>query len=264
MSQTLLRRIVFSLLALVMLAPMAVVAGVSLNEKKALTFPPQGINLSWYGALFLDEGWSRALTNSVTIALLSALVALAIAFPLAWFGWRYKVKGAHAITALGMAPFLLPPVIIALGFLTFWTQWGFYGAPWTVVVSHGVLLVSLPLVSLILGFASLDPALAEAASSMGASEGKVLRTIVLPLMRPFIISGYAFAFVISLNEYIVTFMTVGPFLETLPMKIFNSMRYGYTPVMAAASVFFVLVTVGILALVARFGDLPRLMGAPAK
>jgi putative spermidine/putrescine transport system permease protein len=124
--------------------------------------------------------------------------------------------------------------------------------------------VTLPLVSLTLGFNSIDPALVEAARSMGADDRAVLRTVVLPMVRPYLISGFAFVFVISLNEYIVAAMTMGAVMETLPMKIFNALRYGYTPVMAAASVLFVVVTVLILSLVAWFGDLPRLLGAVRK
>jgi putative spermidine/putrescine transport system permease protein len=131
-------------------------------------------------------------------------------------------------------------------------------------VAHAVFLVTLPLVSLTLGFNSIDPALVEAARSMGADDRTVLRTVVLPMVRPYLISGFAFVFVISLNEYIVAAMTMGAVMETLPMKIFNALRYGYTPVMAAASVLFVAVTVLILSLVAWFGDLPRLLGAVRK
>jgi putative spermidine/putrescine transport system permease protein len=53
------------------------------------------------------------------------------------------------------------------------------------------------------------------------------------------VSGYAFAFVLSLNEYIVAYMVAGFTVETLPIKIFNSLRYGYTPTMAAVTVVFV-------------------------
>jgi putative spermidine/putrescine transport system permease protein len=84
---------------------------------------------------------------------------------------------------------------------------------------------------------------------------------VLPLIRPYIVSGFAFAFVLSLNEYIVAYMTVGFTLETLPIKIFNALRYGYTPTMAAVAVLFVVLAAVIFGLVARFGDLPRLLGA---
>ena len=89
----------------------------------------------------------------------------------------------------------------------------------------------------------------------------MFRTIVLPLVRPYIFSGYAFAFVLSLNEYIVAYMVAGFTVETLPIKIFNSLRYGYTPVMAVVAVLFVLLAMLVFGLLARFGDLPRLLGA---
>ena len=133
---------------------------------------------------------------------------------------------------LGLAPFILPPVITALGFLSFWATIGFYGQPWTAVISHAIFFVTLPLVTLSLGFASIDRSLVEAAATMGADDRTVLRTVVLPLIRPYLVSGYAFAFVLSLNEYIVAYMTVGFTIETLPIKIFNALRYGYTPTMA--------------------------------
>ena len=89
----------------------------------------------------------------------------------------------------------------------------------------------------------------------------MLRTVVLPLILPYLISGFAFAFVLSLNEYIIAYMTVGFTMETLPIKIFNALRYGYTPIMASVSVFFVLLAAIIFGLIARFGDLPKLLGA---
>ena len=56
-------------------------------------------------------------------------------------------------------------------------------------------------------------------------------------------------------------MVAGFTAETLPIKIFNSLRYGYTPVMASVAVFFVMTAVLIYGSIARFGDLPRLLGA---
>jgi putative spermidine/putrescine transport system permease protein len=70
--------------------------------------------------------------------------------------------------------------------------------------------------------------------------------------------------VLSLNEYIVAYMVAGFTVETLPIKIFNSLRYGYTPVMAVVAVLFVLLAALIFGLIARFGDLPKLLGAWSK
>src|SRR3546814_8108794 len=96
---------------------------------------------------------------------------------------------------------------------------------------------------------------------MGANDRTVFRTVVVPLILPYLVSGYAFAFVLSLNEYIIAYMTVGFTLETLPIKIFNALRYGYTPTIAAVSVFFVAIAAAVFGLIARYGDLPRLLGA---
>lgn len=241
--------------------PLIVVAGVSVNEKKSLTFPPEGLSLAWYGELFTDPGWRGALIASVLLAAFAAALAVIIALPLAYFLWRRIAPWANIFRLLGVAPFILPPVITALGFLSFWATAGMYGQPITAVISHAIFFVTLPLVTISLGFTTIDRALVEAAATMGADDRTIVRTIIVPLIVPYIISGYAFAFVLSLNEYIIAYMTVGFTVETLPIKVFNALRYGYTPTMASASVVFVLVAVLVFGLIARFGDIRRLLGA---
>ncbi|MBE1206482.1 ABC transporter permease [Aminobacter carboxidus] len=259
--QTFLRRLYFAAVALFLAAPLIVVAGVSVNEKQDLAFPPKGFSLAWYAQIFADPEWRKALFASLSLAVTAAALAVAIALPLAWFLWRRIAPWANVFQILGLAPFILPPVITALGMLTFWATSGFYGQPWTAVISHAIFFVTLPLVTLSLGFASIDRSLVEAAATMGADDRTVLKTVVLPLIRPYLVSGYAFAFVLSLNEYIVAYMTIGFTLETLPIKIFNALRYGYTPTMASVSVFFVAVAALVFGLIAKFGDIRRLLGA---
>jgi putative spermidine/putrescine transport system permease protein len=258
---TALRRLYFLLVALFLAAPLIVVLGVSVNEKQDLAFPPVGFSLAWYAQIFADPGWRSALIASLLLAVTAAALAVAIALPLAWFLWRRIAPWAHVFQLLGLAPFILPPVITALGFLTFWATTGFYGAPWTAVISHAIFFVTLPLVTLSLGFASIDRSLVEAAATMGADDRTVLKTVVLPLILPYLVSGYAFAFVLSLNEYIVAYMTIGFTMETLPIKIFNALRYGYTPTMASVTVFFVAVAALVFGLIAKVGDIRRLLGA---
>jgi putative spermidine/putrescine transport system permease protein len=258
---TLLQRVYFGLVGLFLALPIIVVAGVSVNAKQDLAFPPKGFSLGWYGEIFANPEWRNALFASITLAALSAALALLIALPLAWFLWRRHAPWANVFQLLGIAPFTLPPVITALGLLTFWATTGFYGQPATAVISHAIFFVTLPLVTLSLGFSSIDRSLVEAAATMGADDRTVFRTVVLPLILPYLISGYAFAFVLSLNEYIVAYMTIGFTTETLPIKIFNALRYGYTPTMASVSVFFVVVAALVFGSIARFGDIRKLLGA---
>jgi putative spermidine/putrescine transport system permease protein len=260
---TLLQRVYFTLVGLFLSLPLIVVAGVSVNEKQTLAFPPEGFSTSWYGEIFSNPEWRSALFASITLAACSAALALVIALPLAWFLWRRHAPWANIFQILGIAPFTLPPVITALGLLTFWAATGFYGQPATAVISHAIFFVTLPLVTLSLGFSSIDRSLVEVAATMGADDRTIFRTVVLPLILPYLISGYAFAFVLSLNEYIVAYMTIGFTMETLPIKIFNALRYGYTPTMASVTILFVAIAAVIFGLVARFGDLPKLLGAMA-
>lgn len=258
---SLLGRLYLGLVAAFLLAPLVVVAGVSLNPQRRLLFPPDGLSLTWYAALVEDAAWLRAMGNSLVIALLSAALAVAIALPLAWFLWRWRVRWARPLFTLGLAPFLLPPVITALGFLVFWIEVGLHGRMLATVVSHALFFVALPLANLSLGFESIDREVVEAGRVLGADEPTLFRTIVLPAITPYLVAGFAFAFVLSLNEYIVAYMVAGFTVETLPIRIFNSLRYGYTPVMAVVSVVFVLLAGLVFALVARYGDLLKLLGA---
>ncbi|MFZ1470179.1 MAG: ABC transporter permease [Paracoccaceae bacterium] len=251
---------VISILVLLVL-PLAVIAAVSLNGQQSLRFPPRDLSLRWYAEMFYQREWMIPLRNSLVIAVFAAAVAVAIALPLALFVWGRKGVTVRLLTGLGLAPFALPPVISALGFMMFWMTFGGYGQIWATILSHGIFLVSLPFVTISLGLRGIDRALIEAARVMGAGRWVVLRTVVLPLLLPYIVSGYAFAFVLSLNEYIIAYMVSGFTVETLPIKIFNALRYGYTPVLAVVSVLFAVLAAVIFGVIGRFGNLPRLMGA---
>lgn len=256
-----LQRLFIGVVLTFMCSPILVVAGVSLNAEKRLFFPPEGLSLRWYVELLTQSAWLIPVKNSLVIAVSSSFVALSIALPLAYFLWRYRVFYARVLFTLGVSPFILPPVITALGFLSFWATAGMYGQFHTVVLSHAIFFVTLPLVTISLGFESISDEVVEAATSMGADQKTVFRTILLPLISPYMVSGYAFAFVLSLNEYIVAYMVAGFTVETLPIKIFNSLRYGYTPVMASVTVVFILLAALVFALIGRFGNLPKLLGA---
>jgi len=256
-----LKHLFIALILVLLAAPLVVVFGVSLNGARSLQFPPQQLSLHWYGAMFAQKEWLVPLRNSLLIATTASALATLVALPMALHVWTRKGLAARLITTLGVAPFMLPPVITALGFLVFWISLGLYGRIFATIISHAVFLETLPLVTISLGLKAMDRALIEAARTMGATRWGVMHSVILPLIAPYIASGYAFAFVLSLNEYIIAYMVSGFTVETLPIKIFNSLRYGYTPIMAVVSVVFVLTAVLVFGLIGRFGNLPRLLGA---
>jgi putative spermidine/putrescine transport system permease protein len=81
------------------------------------------------------------------------------------------------------------------------------------------------------------------------------------LVRPYMVAGFAFVFVLSMNEFIISYF-LGQFaVVTLPVKIFAQLRSGYSPVIASVAVMFILLAIVVFGLIARFGDLPKLLGA---
>ena len=83
--------------------------------------------------------------------------------------WERRGPFVQILTGMGLAPFALPPVISALGFMIFWMTFGGYGQIWATIISHGIFLVTLPLVTISLGLRGIDRSLIESARVMGAN-----------------------------------------------------------------------------------------------
>jgi putative spermidine/putrescine transport system permease protein len=256
-----LRVVVTAIVVAFLLGPLVVVAVVSINENRYMDFPPEGFSLSWYAQMVTDPAWRAAILRSLVIATASAALAVSIALPLAYALRTYRVRLAPVLYALGILPFMLPPVISALGAQVFWNATGHIGRIENVIVAHAIFFSTLPLITISLAMESMDPSLPEAARTMGADQRTTFRTVTLPLLVPSMVTGFAAAFVLSLNEYIIAFLVAGFSVETLPIKIFNSLRYGFTPTIAAVTVVFILIATTVFSLFAIFGNLLRFLGA---
>ena len=113
---TALRRLYLGLFAIYLLGPIFVITAVSFNAKKFLAFPPRGFSFRWYAEIFVANDWFSALLNSLFVAFAAATLAVFIALPVAYTAWRFGLRYAKALFALGVAPFILPPVIMGIGF----------------------------------------------------------------------------------------------------------------------------------------------------
>ena len=181
--------------------------------------------------------------------------------PLAYILRTYRIRLSPLLYTLGILPFMLPPIISALGMQVFWLSTGHVGRIENVIIAHAIFFSTLPLVTISLAMETMDQALPEAAQTLGADQRTTFRTITLPLLIPSMVTGYAAAFVLSLNEYIIAFLVAGFTVETLPVKIVNGLRYGFTPTIAAVAVVFIVIAATTFTLFAIFGNLMRFLGA---
>jgi len=255
-----------ALAAVVLALPIVVVCGAALNGGRTMFFPPREPTMDRFVEFFVTDAiWVDALANSILVALGSAALAVLIAWPVAYGVWRSGGRATKFLAGLGAMPFALPPIVFGVGLGFLWAFIGGLGQLWAGMVSHAALFVALPIVTISIGLQSIDRSHLDAAATMGADERTTFRTVILPQTLPYTISGFFFALVLSFNEFIVMFFVSASGYATVTLQIFNSLRNGYTPTMAVAAITFITVSVLVFSAVARWGDLPRLMGAePSK
>lgn len=254
--------IYMGLAALVLAMPIVVVCGAALNSGRSMFFPPVDPTLTRFAEFFVSEPvWTAALWNSVIVATGAAFLAVSLAWPIAYLLWSTGSNLSKMLAGLGALPFAVPPIVFGVGLGFFWTFAGGLGDIWAGVVSHAILLMALPLVTISIGLQSIDRSHLDAAATMGATEKVTFQTVILPQTVPYTISGFFFVLVLSFNEFIVVFFVSASSYATVTLQIFNSLRNGYTPTMAVGAITFLTVSVLVFAAVARWGDLPRLMGA---
>jgi len=244
----------FGSIVIFLSVPLLIVIAVSFTSDIFMVFPPKGLSLQWYREFLQASDWREAIRDSLIIASGTAILSTSIALVLAFVLNRYDIRFANAIRTLGLLPFLLPPVIIGIAFMAFFYSIGYSGNVLNVIIAHGIFYTTLPLMLISLGFESVNRELEEAAMNLGATELRVFTTVTLPLVRNDIFAGVLFSFILSLNEYFIAFLVAGFTVTTLPIKIFSSLRYSYSPAIAAVSVFFILITTVVVVVIDRLTE----------
>ena len=234
--------IVYSVLVLVfLLSPIVIVALFSFNSNAASSLPIRGLGFHWYHVLFNDSQLLTAAKYSVIVAAAVAVVCAVIGTLAAVGVVRRGGLTGKATTALVVLPLLVPPLLVGVSLLSFFSHFSFHLSLLTVVV--GQVVITLPLVVLIVAtrMASIDIALEEAASVLGANRWQVFRHVTFPLLRPAVISSALLVTALSLDEFLVTFFTTGT-QQTLPLVIWGEMRTGVTPEINAVSTLLLVAT----------------------
>ncbi len=238
-----------ALLALVvvfMVAPTAIVILLSFSSDEFIRFPPGGWGFRQYATLASSDKWLEPLGRSLTLGISAALVAVLVGFPAVLALYRTAAPGREAAQFLGLGPLLAPSVAYAVALYGLFADLRLIGSFAGLLVVHVTL--ALPFVLLITGaaIARVPRELELAALSLGASRTRAWRDITLRLLLPAVVASFIFAFVVSFDEALVTSFLSGVGFVTLPVAIFNSVRFGVDPVITAIATLLTLVTALLL------------------
>lgn len=228
--------------ALFLLLPSFVIIPVSFTTHHYLSLPDEGLSLQHYRNLFSNPLWLGAIGQSLLIAVLSSVLAV-ITGTLGAIGlWRLANRFTETLRSLMLLPLIVPPIISALAFYKAWVKLGLLDSYSGIIIAHAILAVPYVIITVTTSLSNFDPKLEQAARNLGASAWTAMRLIIVPVIRPGILSGAVLAFLASWDEIVVTLFISSQRIMTLPKAIWNGIRDNIDPTVAAVGSLVILIT----------------------
>lgn len=233
-----------------MYVPILVLGFYSFNDSR-YSASWQGFSWRWYQQLFADTRIFSALQDSLVIAFcavaLSAVLGTLMAIGLA----KYRFTGKSLYRGVSYLPLIVPDIAIAVATLVFLASIAIPLSIWTVIAAHMVFCLAYIAVVVSSRLQGLDPNLEEAALDLGATPSQALIKVLIPQLLPGIVSGCLLAFVLSMDDLLISSFTAGGGANPLPIEIFSRVRTGIKPDINALSVILILGS-GLIAATAEY------------
>ncbi len=246
-------------------APLFVIIGYSFNSNPVNMMIWESFTFDWYAGLLglsdratdisnraayveSTDQMLAALRTSLMVALFTTTISTVIgtATAIALARYRFGMRGFY--NGFLMLPMMMPDIVLGIGLLIFFVTIGMNLSLLTIIIGHCTFLTSYVFIIVQARMAGLDPALEEASADLGASEWVTLRKLLLPQLAPGILGGALLAFVISMDDLVITYFVSGTGDTTLPVFIFGMIRRGVKPEINAIATLIILASVVIAAL----------------
>jgi len=229
-----LSKIYMGIIFMFLYAPIVVLAVFSFNESKSRG-NWTGFSLKWYVELFHDGDIRSAFYYTITIAIISAVIATVLG-TIAAIGINSMKGKTKAVTLnVNYLPVVNPDIVTGISlmilFVSFNISFGFE----TMLMSHIVFSTPYVILSILPKLKQLDVNMTEAAMDLGATPMYALRKVIIPEIKPGIITGFLMAFTLSVDDFIISYFTKGEGVTNLSIVIYSMARRGVRPTINALS-----------------------------
>ncbi len=242
-----------------LLAPLVIVVAVSVNPGDVAQFPPTGFSLHWYVQALQSDLFRGALINSVVLAAISALGSSIVGTAAALALVRSRFPGKTALEALLLSPLVVPGIVLGIALLAGFAALGLRNALWRLLLAHILLTLPYCLRTVMISLQRMDPVLEQAAETLGASGWRIFAEVTLPLIRPGVLAGALFSFVMSFDNVPVSIFLADASTTTLPLAIISYLEYNFDPSVAAISSLLIIVMLLLAVLLERIAGLRRVL-----
>jgi len=224
------------------LLPLALVTWLAFFRQEIPSFPPEGYSLQWFGAVLNNKSFAGGFLLSAQVGVTATLIGLALAVPASLAIARRRFPGRGFVNTLLLMPLIVPGVVLGTAIYVFQietevaTGLPLFGSTAGLIAAH--VLIIIPWVARLVtaSLAGFDPTIEEAAKNLGAPPFTVFRRVTLPSIRPGIVAGALFGFVISFGNLELSLFLVGAGRNTLPIAILQYLEWKIDPTVAAVSV----------------------------
>jgi spermidine/putrescine transport system permease protein len=229
--------------------PIAVLVFMSFAEGGVLSFPPEELTLRWYFVFLENDTAIDAIFTTLQVSIPTTFITVVLATLIAYAVDRYVFPGRTTLQLLATLPIVVPLVVTGIALVLFFGLIRplivLSGYP-AVVIAHVIRTIPFATLVIIPTFLTFDRQLEEASKDLGADELQTFRQVTLPNVFPGIIAGGLLAFTLSFNEFVFTYFVKDSATTTLPVYIWNQIRYNVTPEVNVISVVFLLVAVTLV------------------
>ena len=238
------------LILLFLLLPILVTVPVSFTPERYVSMPEFGEwSLRPYESVFSGDQWLNSMGQSFVIACAATALSVVIGTLAAVGLWRLSSRLADMVRWLALLPLIVPPVVSALAFYQVFVQIrrlvglrmldSYIG----LIVAHGILAIPFVVITVSAALANMDLRQEQAARSLGANMRQTLWHVILPNLKPGILAGAVFAFILSWDEIVITLFVTSRRIFTLPRRIWSGIREHLDPAIAAVASLLIAVTI---------------------
>lgn len=215
--------------------PALVVLPMSLNATNRLSVWPTERSLRLYESFFSSPGWYNSTLFSLVIALVVSVCATVLGAAAALALDRGFSRSRGLISAVLLAPLILPIVVAAVASYLVYLRWGLVGTPIGLIAAHTCVAIPFVVVPVLAALQGVERKLEFAAQSLGATPAESLRLVTIPLIRSALLVGFFLAFMTSFDEVVLSLFLTGPGVTTLPIRMYSALMEITDPTIAAAA-----------------------------
>lgn len=211
--------------------PIIVLVLFSFNDNE-FTYQWSSFSLRWYRELFASTEIWDALKNSLIVATSSVFLSITMGVLLVFYSGNSFFKKSFLLFYGNLA---VPEIVLAVGMLSFFAFFSIPLGLTTLIAGHTLIGLGYVVPIVHSRFIELDDRYTEASLDLGATQGQTLMKVVLPLLSPALFAAGLLVFIISLDDFVISFFCAGSSAQTLPIYIFSMIRAGASPVVSALS-----------------------------